>query len=69
MRKKYKTASEYALSDISDYIHEQEQEGNPVMTRNGHRAEVWIVTPVRLQTKKTRHLNKLLGITNINYFK
>jgi len=34
----------------------------------GHEMDVWVVTPRMLLSKEVRQLNRLLGISKVNYF-
>lgn len=53
--------TDIAFNDITQHLKEQK-----VVVMDGYK-DVWIVTPYHLQNKKTRALNRQLGIKNINY--
>ena len=56
------TARKIAFKDISEYIAD-----NNIKVL-GYDHDVWYVTPSIMFTKKTRFLNKLLGLHKINKF-
>jgi len=51
-----------AFKDISEHIREKAK------TPLGFENDVWQSTPSQMNNKKTRSLNKLLGISNVNYY-
>ena len=57
----YKTAAEMACKDISSELK------GIISTGFGEYTEVWYVSPSVMFTKKTRMLNRVLGINKVNY--
>jgi|TARA_R110002020_G_scaffold131140_3_gene293342 hypothetical protein len=57
---KPKTAAEMAFSDITKYI----EDNNLIVMEGG---DVLIVTPVKLNTKEQRRLNRDIGVSKVNY--
>ena len=57
---KSKTVAEMAFSDITKYI----EDNNLIVMEGG---DVFIVTPVKLNTKEQRRLNREIGVSKVNY--
>jgi len=57
-----RAAARDAFMDISQYIREKYGPSNKLA-----KGESWIVTPKHLDTKETRLLNRILGISRVNY--
>ena len=62
VNKEIKSVMWIAFKDISNYLDEKNKK-----PQNGG-GDVWQTTPVKMNNKKTRSLNKLLGISNVNYY-
>ncbi len=60
--KEIKAVMFVAFRDISEHI--REKASSPI----GFGYDVWQSTPIKMNNKETRHLNKLLGISNVNYY-
>ena len=58
------TAALTAFKDISEDI---KSEYKSIFTGTGIDLDVWVFTPSHMLSKKTRALNKQLGIKNLNY--
>tara|TARA_R110001632_G_scaffold1171_4_gene4727 strand:- start:796 stop:1014 length:219 start_codon:yes stop_codon:yes gene_type:complete len=51
-----------AFRDISNYLRQKNK------MPQGFGNDIWQSTPIKMNNKKTRYLNKLLGINKINYY-
>ena len=60
------TAALTAFKDISEDI---KSEYKSTFSGSATDKDVWVFTPSHMLTKKTRELNKQLGIKNVNYFR
>tara|TARA_B110000902_G_C14095796_1_gene508709 strand:+ start:311 stop:547 length:237 start_codon:yes stop_codon:yes gene_type:complete len=60
--KEIKAVMFVAFRDISEHI--REKASSPI----GFENDVWQSTPRKMNNKETRRLNKLLGISNVNYY-
>lgn len=54
-----------AAKDIRNYL---KKSGLGTYKRTNNEIDVYTVTPSLMNNKRTRYLNKLLGLNKINYF-
>lgn len=57
-----RSVMEKAFKDISRYLNSKGK------IPNGFGNDIWQSTPSRMNNKKTRQLNNLLGVNKINYY-